>query len=185
MDDKNFGRKLFELRDYTPIPLLIVALVAKQPTIISATIGCLVVAMGEFLRIWSVSYIGAVSRTRSDVSGAGLVTDGPFSVVRNPLYVGNFFITLGISVFSGVFWVVLLSLIGFAVQYYYIVRYEESHLSGKFGETYRDYCSQVPAWIPRRLGYFNTVNYPDFVTALMSERRTFAAIVAVLLLMAI
>jgi protein-S-isoprenylcysteine O-methyltransferase Ste14 len=130
-----------------------------------------------------VAFIGSVSRTRNtSTTGGNLITTGPFSYVRNPLYVGNFFITLGVAVFGGVAWLIALTVLAFGFQYFCIVKYEEKLLVGRFGKEYQDYMSTVPAWVPARLPSLETIEWPTtFSPALRSERRTLSAIVVILL----
>ncbi len=175
---QEIGEKLFELRDYTPIPLIALVLFTAEPTVKSATLGTLLVVLGELIRVYSVAFIGSVSRTRNtSTTGANLIKSGPFSLVRNPLYVGNFIITTGLAVFSGVAWVVLVTILLFSFQYYCIVKHEEGLLIGRFGPEYEAYMKEVPAWIPSRLPNLNTLEWPDtFSPALKSERRTLLAI---------
>jgi len=77
------------------------------------------------------------------------VTYGIFRWVRNPLYVGNFFIWMGFVVISGVLWFLPFAIILFAVEYTYIVAYEEGVLESIFGQEYLDYKKTTPRWIPR------------------------------------
>jgi protein-S-isoprenylcysteine O-methyltransferase Ste14 len=183
----DIGAKLFELRDYTPIPLVVLLLFAAEPSARSATLGTLLAVAGELLRIYAVAFIGSVSRTRNTSSaGANLITTGPFSWVRNPLYVGNFFITFGIAVFGGVPWLVLLTVLLFGFQYYCIVKFEEKLLIQKFGQPYEEYMQQVPAWVPSRMPTLESLEWPDtFTPALKSERRTLAAIAVMLTALAL
>lgn len=136
MEPKVFGKKLFELRDYTPVPLVLLMLFTAAPTALSATLGMLSIFLGEMIRIQSVAFIGAISRTRKSSTGDNLITEGPFGIIRNPLYVGNFFIVLGVGLYSGKLWLLALAVILFVVQYFYIVSYEESLLLEKFGDEY-------------------------------------------------
>lgn len=188
MNSKNhveFGEQLFKLRDYTPIPLILLTLIVQSPTVLTATLGVLLVAFGELFRLYSVAFIGSISRTRGASLGASLVTSGPFGVVRNPLYVANFLILLGFSVFSGRLWLLLLSVILFALQYGFIVAYEESKLSEKFGLEYEEYKKRVPAWFPASWPGLEALEWPiSFSAALRSEKRTLTAIALVLCLMA-
>ena len=101
------GKNLFKYRDYTPLPLLGVMFLVHDPSVLSATAGTVLVLLGECLRIYSVAFIGTVSRTRSGSLGASLVREGPFKWTRNPLYLGNFIIVLGFACFVGVFWFLL------------------------------------------------------------------------------
>jgi protein-S-isoprenylcysteine O-methyltransferase Ste14 len=178
----NLGEKLFEWRDYTPIPLILIVLIFATPTSGSATLGTLVVVLGELIRLYSVAFIGAVSRTRNvATTGDRLVTHGPFGVVRNPLYVGNFLITIGFSFYSGELWIVGLAFLMFAFQYHAIVKFEERLLIARFGRDFDDYRQTVPAWLPRRLPSLSSMEWPDtFSPALYSERRTLLAIVVML-----
>jgi protein-S-isoprenylcysteine O-methyltransferase Ste14 len=179
------GEKLFQWRDYTPIPLIIVLLFAARPNAASATVGTLIIVFGELIRIYSVAFIGSVSRTRNVATvGGGLITSGPFAVVRNPLYVGNFFICFGIAVFSGKPWLVVLTALLFGLQYYAIVRHEERLLVSRFGRDYEAYMGAVPAWVPASLPALESIEWPaSFSPALRSERRTLTAIFAILLVL--
>lgn len=77
-----------------------------------------------------------------------LVTDGFFGICRNPLYVGNLLMQLGLLVIHGNPWVLLLGLAFFVFVYVSIVAAEERFLSGKFGEDYSAYCRAVNRWWP-------------------------------------
>src|SRR5688500_926488 len=119
------GGVLFRNRSWIPVPFLAVPLLA--PGRMSAAnwiVGALLVAAGEAVRIAGVAAAGTVTRRRSrDVQR--LVTYGIFGWVRNPLYVGNFLIWLGFGVGSGVWWFLPAATLLFAVEYTFIVRYEE------------------------------------------------------------
>ncbi len=176
------GRKLFSLRDYTPVPLIVILLFVAEPNVLSSTIGILFIVCGELIRIYSVAFIGSVSRTRSNSTGESVITSGPFKYVRNPLYVGNFLITMGIAIFSGIIWFALLSAALFCVQYFYIVKYEEHNLLGKFGGEFKDYLSRVPPWIPKEKIKLSELDWPDsFGDAIKSEKRTLSAIAILVL----
>jgi protein-S-isoprenylcysteine O-methyltransferase Ste14 len=110
--------------------------------------GLSLMIVGVALRTWAVSHIEKCTkpgRLRAPV----LVINGPYAVVRNPIYLGNFFIGLGIVVFAKAVIFIPLFLIFFVVQYRTIVAQEEGFLSEKFGKEFYDYCSLVPKWIPR------------------------------------
>lgn len=174
------GEKLFQWRDFTPIPIIIILLFVSRPTAASATLGTLMIIFGEMIRVYSVAFIGSISRTRSSNTGNNLIKEGPFAYVRNPLYVGNFFIAAGVAVFGGQLWLVFVTIAAFAFQYYCIVKYEESLLLQKFGDDFQQYMDSVPAWIPRKLPNIDQVQWPtSFSPALRSERRTLTAIVAI------
>jgi protein-S-isoprenylcysteine O-methyltransferase Ste14 len=183
----DIGEKLFQWRDYTPIPLIILLLFTAEPSVRSATLGTLLAVCGELIRLYSVAFIGSVSRTRNtSTTGGNLISTGPFGVVRNPLYVGNFFITLGVAVFSGQYWMILLTVLAFGFQYFCIVKYEEKLLLARFGREYDDYMHSVPAWVPASLPPLETMEWPtSFSMALRSERRTLTAILVILFALAL
>lgn len=177
------GAWLFRKRDFTPIPFIAVALFFVNPTPLSIAIGSSMAVLGEAIRFWGVSYIGGISRTRTAATGA-LIRTGPFSLVRNPLYVGNFFLSTGLVTISGAWFLVLVFVLLFAFQYHFIVQWEEANLRAKFGAEYEAYCRQVPRWVPRFSGYQGTAR-PDVSKALRSEWITWLAIFAVTALLAL
>ena len=139
------------------------------------------VVLGEALRIYSVAFIGPVSRTRKGSLG-GLITTGPFAWTRNPLYVGNFLIVVGFLFFAGVLWLFFLALGGFCFQYYFIIQYEESLLFAKFGDDYIRYKEKTPVFFPRRFPKKVEMT-GEFSLALRSEKRTLLSIFSVLILL--
>lgn len=78
-----------------------------------------------------------------------VVRAGPFSIVRNPLYVFSFLGIVGIGLQSGRFSLLLILTGAFIVYYRFVVAREEAFLLNKFGESYRAYLQEVPRWWPR------------------------------------
>ena len=84
---------------------------------------------------------------RPDRAADHLITDGPFSFTRNPIYLGNTMLTFGVGLISGIAWFLPLALIAaFATQKLAIER-EERHLYARFGKRFRDYTKRVRRWI--------------------------------------
>jgi hypothetical protein len=136
---------------------------------------------GETIRLWGVGYAGLVTRTRN-VGADVLVTSGPFSRIRNPLYAGNFFISLGACVgFNALMpWMALLFVCLYSLQYYFIVRLEEKTLEAKFGVLYGRYKERVPRFFPG----FGKYDQPSAVSfngavAFANERKTFVSIAVI------
>ncbi len=78
-----------------------------------------------------------------------LVAQGPYRVVRNPMYVGVITALLGEALlFRSPGLVIYAALVLLAVHLF-VVFYEEPHLRRRFGASYQDYCAQVPRWLPR------------------------------------
>jgi len=105
--------------------------------------GISLVFIGIILRIWAQQHL----HYRLNVKKC-LTTTGPYSFIRNPVYVGNILMCLGATVTSELLWLVpIASLYWFGI-YSLVVRYEERHLSEKYGEPYRRYLAEVPRWLP-------------------------------------
>jgi hypothetical protein len=109
--------------------------------------GIVVTAVGELLRMWAVHHIGTISRTRSDRLGP-LIAEGPFAVVRNPLYLGNIALWVGFALTAKLVWLAPVAALLLGAEYHAIVRWEEALLEARLGEAYRAYARRVPRWIP-------------------------------------
>ena len=92
-------------------------------------------------RIWCSLYIGG-RKTKQ------LIAAGPYSVVRNPLYVFSFLGVIGIGTASGTITLPIVLCLLFAAYYRAVVRHEERIMSETFGSPYRDYMARVPRWLP-------------------------------------
>lgn len=175
-----FANKVFKYRSYTPIPFLIVMLVFEQATIVSLIIGFAIALLGEGWRLWGVSVAGSETRTTGKVGGSFLVVTGAFAYVRNPLYLGNILLYLGIGIMSMALfpYLQIFALIFFYWQYDVIISEEEEYLQKTFGEQYEDYKNNVPRLIPRLTPYKNPgIEQPEYKIkkGLKSETRTLQA----------
>ncbi len=179
---KKLSKKIFQYRSYTPLPFLILMFIFQEATLTSLITGFCIVLIGEFIRLWGVSYAGSETRTTGGgVGGTYLVVSGPFAHVRNPLYFGNIIIYIGIGVMSMALYPYLLIIAAmfFYFQYFTIIREEESFLRNKFSEQFTDYFNKVPRWMPTFSKYENPgVEQPPFKLnmGLRSEKRTLQAI---------
>lgn len=116
--------------------------------------GVVVALAGEALRILTIGYeyIERGGRNRR-VHASTLIQGGVFAHCRNPLYVGNLLLAIGIAlvVNSIVFYVAVLPLV--ALVYLSIVAAEEDFLRATFGNEYVAYCRRVNRWVPRWKGW--------------------------------
>lgn len=78
-----------------------------------------------------------------------LVVEGPYRVVRNPMYWGVISVMLGESIVFHSAALAELAGIFFVCVTLFVILYEEPILRSKFGADYEEYCRRVPRWIPR------------------------------------
>ena len=160
-----------------------------KPTVTSLIVGFIIASAGEYLRIWGVSWAGSETRTTGGVGGTYLIISGPFAYVRNPLYVGNILLYVGIGLMSWALfpYLQITALFVFSIQYYFIVLEEERYLIDEFND-YAEYCKEVPRFIPRLTAYKNSsVEQPpfNFKAGLRSEQRSLQAFAGVVLIIVI
>jgi protein-S-isoprenylcysteine O-methyltransferase Ste14 len=110
-------------------------------------VGILCAGAGAWLRTWGSAYLGTDVMRDTTMRGEGVVADGPYRHVRNPLYLGAWIHTLALALLmpasGAIFTIVLLVL--FQMR---LILAEESFLGGKQGGTYTAYCARVPRLLP-------------------------------------
>ena len=119
----------------------------NKPSIVWYIPGVILIIFGEFMRLWSASYIGTCGR-KSSLDVKDLRTTGPYSFVRNPIYLGNFIWALGFAFLSKLFFLIPYFFGWLILLYIFIIPHEEKYLLDNFGDEYRDYCKRKPRIIP-------------------------------------
>jgi protein-S-isoprenylcysteine O-methyltransferase Ste14 len=145
------GAWLFRYRSFLPVPLALMLLLIRTGEVDGRAMdaaGALLVIAGQSLRLWAVRHIGTISRTRTTRYGP-LMTAGPYAIVRNPLYVGNWLLWTGFAVWSRLLWMLPIAWIVFFVQYRAIAKWEAAFIRSKYLTAYDEYARQVRAWMPR------------------------------------
>ena len=184
MDIRNL---FFKSRSYTPIPILLMMLYFARPNSSYFILGIVLITIGEIIRLRSVSFAGGETRTMN-VGASSICKSGPYSKVRNPLYIGNVMIYVGFAFVAGSVYVVTISFITFMyffIQYSLIISLEEEALEEKFGDEYITYKKSVPSILPRINNTFK--NYDTIPSSLpktiKTEKRTLQNILLVSLLL--
>ena len=183
MDIRQF---FFKYRSYTPIPIAILIIYFASEQKPYYLLGLLMLLVGESIRIWAVSYAGGKTRTRK-VGAPALCTSGPYAFTRNPLYLGNMFMYIGITLVAGapnIIFMILIIFSFFMIQYTLIVSLEEETLTNLFGEAYINYKKNVPPIFPRITPWKNkaeTKRTPILKT-LKTEKRTLQNVFLILAL---
>jgi protein-S-isoprenylcysteine O-methyltransferase Ste14 len=166
------GDWFFKYRNIA-FPVMLVALFTGLPptpflgsAVIDAwldMLGLLLALAGSGLRAWVIG-LAYIKRGGLDkkVHADTLVSSGMFAVCRNPLYVGNALVLLGLFVVHNNPLAYLFGLLFFGVAYWGIVAAEEKFLLEKFGDDYRDYCARVNRFWPNFRNYREAVTGMDF-----------------------
>ena len=102
-------------------------------------LGLIISLFGELIQLWCFA---SLDKNKT------LAVKGPYILTRNPMYIGRFFLILGVLLLAGSLWVIL----GFVPVYYFYmvnrVRREETKLRVVFGEAYERYCRDVNRFVP-------------------------------------
>lgn len=112
---------------------------------------CLLVSLfGLSIRIYTVGHTpkNTSGRNRNEQIAETLNTSGSYSIVRHPLYLGNFFLWMGPALLTGNFWFIIAFCLFYWVYYERIMFAEEQFLRRKFGSVYTDWAGNIPAFIP-------------------------------------
>jgi protein-S-isoprenylcysteine O-methyltransferase Ste14 len=186
----DLGNVLFRFRSFTPVPVIALALFllwrsrgapgpggpAVDAALDLAGLGSALV--GQALRFYTLGLVPeGTSGQGNALQAVTLNTRGPYAFVRNPLYVGNLGICLGLLLIAHDPWVHALGLGFFFGEYFFIIRAEESFLRGRFAEAFDAFCQRVPRWVPRLTpAYEGPLRHGfDVRRALKKEHNPFAA----------
>jgi len=113
---------------------------------------CLLVSFfGLGIRVYVAGHTqeGTSGRNTHEQKALFLNVTGLFSIVRHPLYLGNFFIWTGISMFVRLWWLSLLCVLIFWLYYERIIFAEEELLRRNFGKEFEEWSNDTPCFIPR------------------------------------
>jgi protein-S-isoprenylcysteine O-methyltransferase Ste14 len=124
------------------LALSLAYLVLASPTLRWLLIGGSIALLGLVIRAWAA---GTVEKD------ASLATAGPYSLTRNPLYLGSTLIGAGFAVAGRSLIMAVAFVILLISVYAPVIRREERFLLAKFGDSYRQYAARVPLFVPRRL----------------------------------
>lgn len=115
-------------------------------------ISFVLVLIAAFGRLWSLSYISG-NKTKT------LITEGPYSMVRNPLYFFSLIGACGIGISSESIVVMGSLLLAFAIYYPMVIRAEEENLLRLHKDFFQIYSSEIPSFIPKFSRYNEPAEY--------------------------
>ncbi|TXC81685.1 methyltransferase family protein [Luteibaculum oceani] len=166
---KQQGDFLFKYRSYIPILLIFIGLgvqvyqIKTYGDLESNTVGYWLQQLalstgilGLLVRVFTVGYTPKNTSGRNAKEGQvadTLNTSGIYSLIRNPLYLGNYLMWVAVAMLTGNIWFVLLFTLGFWMFYERIIFAEETFLRRKFGEAYLNWASKTPIFLPKHFNY--------------------------------
>jgi protein-S-isoprenylcysteine O-methyltransferase Ste14 len=109
--------------------------------------GAAIVAVAAMLRTWASAHLPSAIVHDRALHDERLVADGPYRFVRNPLYLGNLLISVGMGLLASRLGFVVLVL-GQAIFYRRLIGREEAELLASQGERYLGFCAAVPRLLP-------------------------------------
>jgi len=156
------GRFAFRYRGML-LPIAIVLLLIPSPALmpdpaLAGLIGLAIALLGQLIRSANVG-LEYIIRGGKDhqVYAEKLVTQGLYAHVRNPMYVANFFLVLGMAIASNSWVFLLLGIPIVLLMHSAIIAAEEDFLRGKFGAEFDAFCARSPRWLPRLSGLTATL----------------------------
>jgi protein-S-isoprenylcysteine O-methyltransferase Ste14 len=178
------GSFLFRYRGVLPIAILVLAILAFIPTAMAEpkqikltnevySYCCLFITLiGLAIRIFTVGYSAQNTSGRNTKSQIAddINTTGIYSIVRHPLYLGNFFMWLGIALLTESPWFVLAFIFIYWVYYERIMFAEEQFLRKKFDLSYIVWATYTPAFIPNFRLYKPPVRKFSFKKVIRQEK---------------
>ncbi len=159
------GDVLFRLRSWLPLLLLPVFLASfsgagypwgSHRLDLLWELSCFAIsALGMAVRLFTTGTAprGTSGRNTRHQKAAMLSTTGTYSLVRHPLYLGNYLIGLGMSLFARTWFLPLIVSLAALLYYERIAAREEQFLDSRFGDAFRAWAARVPAFVPRRRGW--------------------------------
>jgi len=120
-----------------------VFLLLMHPSAASLWVGGAIALLGASLRLWAAGHLE---------KGRILAQDGPYSLSRNPLYLGSLLMALGILIAGQGYWLLIPFALFYLAFYYPVMKAEEQELLQGYGQEFKDYALRVPLFFPGRSG---------------------------------
>jgi protein-S-isoprenylcysteine O-methyltransferase Ste14 len=139
MAETKFLTKIYEWRVRAGFVAAVLSLLLADVTPISLSAGLAVALCGLWIRAWACGFL---------LKEKELATSGPYRHTRNPLYIGNFIIGLGIVVCSNSWWVFVIFFVYFLFFYPVLIHEEKRRMSNLFPDEYKEYSRKVPLIFP-------------------------------------
>ncbi len=128
------------------VPIRIVS--GDGPARIIDLVGAAEILIGASLGAWGVSTFRRLQTPVFPFHPArALAEEGPYTLTRNPMYLGLAIVYLGIALVMNAFWPLLFLPEAIVLTYLFAIRREEAYLAREFGDAYAEYRARVRRWI--------------------------------------
>ncbi|MDR2448576.1 MAG: isoprenylcysteine carboxylmethyltransferase family protein [Prevotellaceae bacterium] len=141
--------------------------------------GCLCISLiGLAIRIFTIGHVAknTSGRNTAEQVADSLNTTGIYSVVRHPLYLGNYFMWAGIALLMHNLWFVLVYSLAYWIYYERIMFAEEQFLRKKFGDVYLRWADKTPAFLPNLCKFCRSGQPFAWKKVLRQEKNGFCAL---------
>jgi protein-S-isoprenylcysteine O-methyltransferase Ste14 len=177
------GNVLFKYRSYIPLAFLLICLgffYYEKINLLQPNLGSwywyfafAVGILGLLIRIYTVGHTPANTSGRNTDGGQladQLNQTGIYSIVRHPLYLGNFLMWLAVVLLTANIWFTVSFILCYWLYYERIMYAEEAFLRKKFGEVYLKWAADKPAFVPK-IKIPNTPLYPFSIKKVMAKEK--------------
>lgn len=192
-DMRQQGNWLFKYRSYLPLFILVIGLalyilkefnlnfILGQETTYEFIYNfiCLGIGLlGLYIRFHVVGYAAenTSGKNTAEQKADTVNSTGFYSIVRHPLYLGNFLMWLSAALLIANIWFILVFCLVYWVYYERIMYAEETYLRDKFGDSYLNWANTVPTFFSRCKNYRKPSLPFNWMKAIKSEKNSFAAL---------
>lgn len=183
---KSQGDFLFKNRSYIPIIAVLFALYLYMTgqnieefsffglDVYAYEIVCFIICiLGLLIRVLAVGYSSDNTSGRNTTVGQkadSINRTGLYSLFRHPLYIGNYFMWIGIAAFTQDFWFLVAFTFWYMLYYERIMYAEEEFLISTYGQDYLDFSAETPAILPRFKHWTKPTNSFSFIKIIRQEK---------------
>lgn len=157
----------------------LILVLTASPTWQTLIAGGFVASLGLVLRAWASGYLK---------KNQELATSGPYAYTRNPLYLGNFLLGIGVAISAGAAWLLFLFGALYLIIYVPVMLAEAQAMFSLFPDQYQTYRAHVPLFLPRlypyRIHRETGVNYDGSLYMKHREYRAALGLLSVLTILA-
>ena len=127
-------------RQSLAVILILVFALTSRATVVTAAVGMSLALVGTLVRLYASGFI---------LKNKELAQNGPYALVRHPLYTGNILLVIGFAIAGQPLWAVPVALLFFWFYYPTAIEYEDRKLRRIFGTAWEQWSARTPALMPR------------------------------------